>query len=118
MTIRKSHVYLADLNPRMGTEPGKVRPVLIVQTDLLNSHHPSTMVCPLTTNVKKSVKYLRVHLSKGQAGLDRDSDVMIDQLRAVDNRRLVKPLGSVSEPVMEQVSGNLAVILDLLIQAP
>ena len=51
MTIKKFHLYLADLNPRMGTEPGKTRPVVVVQTDLLNTTHPSTLVCPLTTKV-------------------------------------------------------------------
>ena len=77
--IQRGTVYLADLNPPKGTEPGKIRPVLVVQTDLLNGHHPSTLVCPLTTNVKRSAKHLRVHLSGSQAGLDKDSDVMIDQ---------------------------------------
>ena len=113
--IQRGTVCLADLNPPKGTEPGKIRPVLVVQTDLLNGHHPSTLVCPLTTNVKRSAKHLRVHLSRNQAGLDKDSDVMIDQLRAIDNRRLIKPLGSVSEPIMQQVSENLAIILDILI---
>ena len=115
--IQRGTVCLADLNPPKGTEPGKIRPVLVVQTDLLNGHHPSTLVCPLTTNVKRSVKHLRVHLSKSQAGLDKDSDVMIDQLRAIDNRRMIKSLGSVSEPIMQQVSENLAIILDLLVGA-
>ncbi|MBI4387032.1 MAG: type II toxin-antitoxin system PemK/MazF family toxin [Elusimicrobia bacterium] len=117
MRIQRGTVCLADLNPPKGTEPGKIRPVLVVQTDLLNGHHPSTLVCPLTTDVKRSVKYLRVHLSKSQAGLDKDSDVMIDQLRAIDNRRMIKSLGSVSEPIMQQVSENLAIILDLMVGA-
>ena len=116
--IQRGSIFLADMNPPKGTEPGKIRPVLVVQTDLLNGHHPSTLVCPLTTNVKRSAKRLRVHLSKSdQAGLDKDSDVMIDQLRAIDNRRMIKPLGFVSEPIMQQVSENLAIVLDLLISA-
>ncbi len=113
--IQRGSVCLADLNPTKCTEPGKIRPVLVVQTDLLNGNHPSTLVCPLTTNVKRSAKHLRVHLSRNQAGLDKDSDVMIDQLRAIDNRRMIKSLGSVSEPIMQQVAENLASILDLLI---
>ena len=115
--LRRGTVCLVDLNPPQGTEPGKIRPVLVVQTDLLNGHHPSTLVCPLTTNVKRTVKHLRVHLSKGQAGLDKDCDVMVDQLRAIDNRRMIKSLGSVSEALMQQVSENLAVVLDLLVGA-
>ena len=114
--IQRGTVCLADLNPPKGTEPGKIRPVLVVQTDMLNGHHPSTLVCPLTTNVRKSAKHLRVHLSRGQAGVEKDSDIMIDQLRAIDNRRMIKSLGPVSESVMQQVSENLALILDLLIR--
>lgn len=64
MKIEKFHIYLADLNPRMGTEPGKIRPVIVLQTDLLNNIHPSTVICPLTTKVVKEADILRVHLLK------------------------------------------------------
>lgn len=67
--FRKWQAYLADLNPRMGTEPGKIRPVVVVQTDLLNVVHPSTVICPLTTNVHPEARFLRVHLAPGEAGL-------------------------------------------------
>jgi mRNA interferase MazF len=87
MKIRKWHIYLADLNPRMGTEPGKVRPVAVVQTDLLNGFHPSTVICPLTTKPQPRVKFLRVHLAIGEAGLEEKSDIIVDQIRAIDNRR-------------------------------
>ena len=116
MKIRRGTLYITDLSPHRGTEPGKTRPVLVVQTDLLNGHHPSTLVCPLTTNVRKSVKYLRLHLSKGEAGLDEDSDVLLDQLRAIDNRRIIKALGSLSDSAIQSASEKLAVILDLFIE--
>ncbi|MBI4669544.1 MAG: type II toxin-antitoxin system PemK/MazF family toxin, partial [Elusimicrobia bacterium] len=74
MTIKRGWVYLADLNPRKGTEPGKVRPVLVIQTDLLNNTHPSTIILPITTNVQHHAKYLRVHLAKNEGGLDAESD--------------------------------------------
>jgi len=58
---------------------------------------------------------LRIHLLKGQAGLEKDSDVMIDQLRAIDNRRIIKTLGFAPESAMRGVSENLALILDILV---
>ncbi|PIU65513.1 MAG: hypothetical protein COS84_06800 [Armatimonadetes bacterium CG07_land_8_20_14_0_80_40_9] len=61
MKIKRGFIYLADLNPKIGTEPGKVRPVLVLQTNLLNNIHPSTIVCPLTTKVEKKANYLLVH---------------------------------------------------------
>lgn len=114
--IQRGTICLADLNPAKGNEPGKIRPVLVVQTDLLNGHHPSTLICPLTTNVRRSAKHLRVHLARGQAGVEKDSDIMIDQLRAIDNRRLIRTLGPAPEPIMQRVSENLALVLDLLIR--
>ena len=117
ISVQRGRVYLADLDPPRGTEPGKVRPVLVVQSDLLNPHHSSTLICPLTTNVAPTARRLRVHLPKGQGGLSKDSDVMIDQLRAIDNRRLVKAMGYVPAAAMRQVSQNIALVLDLLVGA-
>ena len=63
MEIKQFDVWIADLNPRIGTEPGKKRPVLIIQSNLLNkANHPSTLICPLTTNVKPESDILRVNL--------------------------------------------------------
>lgn len=113
LTIKHGFIYLADLNPKLGTEPGKVRPALVLQTNLLNNIHPSTIVCPLTTKVEKKANYLRVHLKKGQGGLSKDSDVMIDLIRAIDNRRFVKKLGKAPPPIMKRVYQNVAIVLDL-----
>lgn len=104
---------MADLDPPRGAEPGKVRPVLALQTDLLQPGHASTIVLPLTTNVFSQSLVLRVHLKKGEAGLSADSDVMVDQIRAIDNRRLRRPLGAVSSRQLAEVERNLAIILDL-----
>jgi len=82
MKIIKWHVCLADLNAKMGTKPGKVRPV-VVQTDLLNGIHPSTVICPLTTKVEPKAQYLRVHLAGREAGLKQNSDILVDQVRTI-----------------------------------
>lgn len=111
MQIRQFEIWLADLNPRFGTEPGKKRPVVIVQTDLLNLDHPSTIVCPLTTNVIQEIELLRVHLRKNQ--LDKPSDILVDQVRAIDNKRLIKKVGKLDEAQIEKLKHNLSIILDL-----
>ena len=113
MLIQRQLVYLADLNPRRGTEPGKMRPVLVLQSNLLNKVHPSTVVCPLTSKIVPGVRVLRVHLKKNQAGLSRDSDVLIDQIRAIDNRRFTRLLGRVPDSIFEKVLENVRIILDL-----
>ena len=112
MKIKQFEIWIADLNPRMGTETGKVRPVIVVQTDLLNEEHPSTIVCPITTHVKPDSEILRVHLKKTKFGLKDDCDIMIDQVRAIDNKRLVKKVGEVDSDTAGKVRENLRVVLD------
>src|SRR4030066_1647003 len=96
MTLRKFHVYTADLNPRFGTEPGKIRPVVVVQTNLLNDDHPSTVICPITTQVQPKSNILRVHLKVSESGLKKESDILVDQIRAIDNRRFKERIGELS----------------------
>jgi mRNA interferase MazF len=112
MEIRKWNVYLADLNPRMGTEPGKTRPVVVVQTDLLNNHHPSTVICPLTTQIRSGLDIIRVHLQKGEGGPIEKSDIMIDQIRAIDNRRILKRLGVIRRENQRKLTENIRIILN------
>jgi len=112
MEIRKWYVYLADLNPRSGTEPGKTRPVIVVQTDLLNDYHPSTIICPITTRVQPQSDILRVHLKKGETGLTEKSDIMVDQLRAIDNRRFTKKLGMIGRLSQKKLAENIQIILN------
>jgi mRNA interferase MazF len=110
--IRKWNVYLTDLNPRFGNEPGKTRPVVVVQTDLLNNHHPSTIVCPLTTQIHPKSDLLRVHLRKGEAGLMEKLDIMVDQIRALDNRRFLKRLGMIGRVSQKKLAENIQIILN------
>ena len=113
MRIHRGWLYLADLSPRRGSEPGKTRPVLVIQTDLLNeTSHPSTWVLPCTTRLSGE-NLLRVPLPKGVAGIRQDSELMIDQSRAIDNRRFVRALGHLPGPLLREVEGKLRRLADL-----
>ncbi len=114
MEINQFEIWLADLNPRKGSESGKVRPVLLIQTNLLNKiTHPSTIILPISSKVNRDSEILRVFLKKGQMGLEKDSDIMLDQIRAIDNRRLIKRLGQIREQEIKKIRENLRIILDL-----
>lgn len=114
MSIKQFELWIADLNPEIGTESGKTRPVLIVQTNLLNKvSHPSTIVCPITTNIKMDSEILRVHLKKGTANLLQDCDIMIDQIRSIDNKRLIKKLGVLPKDLVSLVKENIQIIMDI-----
>lgn len=111
MEIKQYDIWLADLNPTKGTEPGKTRPVVIIQTDLLNNIHPSTIICPITSKVNTELVLLRVHVKKRQ--LDKPSDILVEQIRAVDNKRLIKKLGSLTKDQIEKLKENIKIVLEL-----
>ncbi len=114
MNIEQFDLWIADLNPRSGTESGKTRPVVVLQSNLLNrAEHPSTIICPLTTNVQKEAKLLRVHLGQGVANVEACCDIMIDQIRAIDNKRLIRKVGRLPEDLVERLKENLVIVLDL-----
>jgi len=113
MIINQYEIWIADLEPRFGTKSGKVRPIVVIQTDLLNNLHPSTIVCPITTNVNPESEILRVHLKKGTSNLKVDCDILIDQIRAIDNKRLSKRLGKLPENIIAEIKNNISVVLDL-----
>jgi mRNA interferase MazF len=113
MKIKQFDVWTADLNPQIGTEPDKIRPVLVIQTDLLNSIHPLTIICPITTKVVKESDILRVHMKKGVSNIQKPSDLMIDQIRAIDNKRFVQKIGELPNDIRKIVVENLKIILDL-----
>ena len=107
MRIRRGSLYLADLDPRRGSEPGKVRPVLVIQTDLLNeAGHPSTWVVPCTTRLSGE-NLLRVVLPRGIAGNREECEVMIDQSRAIDNGRFVRALRAPPRALLREVEEKL-----------
>jgi mRNA interferase MazF len=112
MKIKQFDIWIANLEPQRGTETGKRRPVLIIQTNLLKDH-PSTIICPITTNVAPESDILRVHLKKGTSNLKSDSDIMIDQIRAIDNRRLTTKLGDLPQDLQIKVKENISIVLDL-----
>ena len=107
MILRNGWLYVADLSPRVGTEPGKPRPVLVIQSDLLNEvGHPSTWVLPCTTRTVGE-NLLRVPLPAKIAGNPRDCEIMIDQSRAIDNGRFRRRLRPVPAPLLAEVKDKL-----------
>ena len=111
MKLKQFDIWLADLNPILGKEAGKTRPVVIVQTDLLNDFHLSTVICPITSKVNKEIELLRVHLKKGQ--LDKPSDILVDQLRAIDNNRLKMKVGTLTKEQIQTLKVNIKIVLDI-----
>ena len=111
MRIEKFGIYIAALNPRYGTEPGKKRPVVVVQTDLLNDVHPSTIICPISSKVSPKAEILRVHIDLKEAGLRASSDILVDQIRSIDNKRFMEQKGILSPRNQKQLLVSLRIII-------
>lgn len=91
--IFKGDVYYADLNPIIGSEQGGVRPVVILQNDIGNKYSQTTIVAPMTT---KSKTYVPMHVKLKESFLAKRSTLLLEQIRTIDKRRLIKALNSQS----------------------
>jgi mRNA interferase MazF len=114
MPIKRGHLYIVDFNPRIKTKPGKLRPALVLQSDLVNeAGYPSTIVIPTTTRLIENAGMLRFRLKKGQGGIARDSDLLLGQAIAVANESFRQEVGNLPNALMEEIEGRMRIILSL-----
>ena len=114
MPIKRGQLYIVDFNPRIKTKPGKLRPALVLQSDLVNeAEYPSTVVVPTTTRLVENPGILRLRLKKGQGGVSRDSDLLLGQVIAVANHSFRQEIGSLPNPMMAEVDNRIRIILGL-----
>ena len=109
--LQQYDIWLADLNPARGSIPGKIRPVVIIQSNILNKYSMSTVVCPITSNVLINHELLRVFVNKGQ--LDIDSDILVDHIRTIENKKLIKKISRLNFEQIKKIKKNLMIVLDL-----
>jgi mRNA interferase MazF len=99
---KRGEVYLVNLDPTMGSETKKTRPAVIIQNDVGNQYSPVTIVAPITSG-DKSRYPIEVEVKAPEGGLVNDSLVLLNQIRVIDKRRLVKPQGKLKGNTMERV---------------
>ena len=114
MVIKRGHVYIVDSNPRVRTKPGKLRPAVVLQSDIVNeAGYPSTIVIPTTTRLVENPGILRLRIEKGQGGLARDSDLLLGQVIAVANESFRQEIGVLPDIVMNELERRVRIILSL-----
>ena len=114
MEIKRGYLYIIDFNPQIKTKPGKLRPGLVLQSDLVTeAGYPSTLVIPTTTKVVEDPGILRLRIRKGEAGLKHDSDLLLGQIIAVANETFRHILGVLPDRLMDEISQRTRSILGL-----
>jgi len=112
--IRRGHLYLVDFNPRIRTKPGKLRPAVVLQSDLVSeAGYPSTVVVPTTTQLVENAGFLRLRLKRGVAGIERDSDMLIGQLIAVANESFRREIGALPVALLQDLERRVRILLEL-----
>ena len=111
MRIKRGDIFLANLEPIKGSEQGGIRPVLIIQNDISNKHSPVTIIAAITSKIFEKEFPTNVFLLKKDSKLDRDSTVLLNQIRTIDKSRLTQKIGSLEVYIINKV--NLALKISL-----
>lgn len=114
MKIIRGHIYIVDFNPRVHTKPGKVRPAVVIQSNLVtDAGYSSTIVVPTTSKIIDDVGFMRLKLPKGVCGLDKASDLLLGQIIAVANLSFKKNLGPLPQELFAELEARLRLILEM-----
>ncbi len=107
--IRRGDIYYADLSPVVGSEQGGLRPVLIIQNDVGNRYSPTVIAAAITSRMDKTRLPTHIDIFADKAGLQKDSVVLLEQVRTLDKKRLRERMGHLDDGAMKQVNSALAV---------
>lgn len=111
--MKRGEIWVVDLGAPKANKPGKQRPAIIVQSDMVTQADHSTITVCLITSESKPTFQMRLPLAAGTAGLDRDSNIMIDQIRTLDRIRFKRQLGTLDPVLMQRTDHLLRQFLDL-----
>ena len=104
-------MFFADLSPVVGSEQGGVRPVLIIQNDIGNRFSPTVIVAAITAQIQKAKLPTHVEIDAEQHGFDRDSVILLEQIRTIDKQRLTDKITHLDEAMMRKVNDSLQISL-------
>ncbi len=111
--MRRGDIYYADLRPVVGSEQGGIRPVLIIQNDVGNRHSPTVICAAITSKMNKAKLPTHIELSSGKYDMEKDSVILLEQLRTIDKTRLKDKVCHLDEGIMKRVNHGLMVSLEL-----
>ena len=111
MVVKRGDSFYADLRPVIGSEQGGIRPVIIIQNDIGNKYSPTVIVAAITSQINKAKLPTHVEISSEEYGLNRDSVVLLEQIRTLDKKRLKEKIGHMTVEDMKKVDTSLLISL-------
>ena len=109
MVIKRGDIFYADLSPVIGSEQGGIRPVLIIQNDIGNKYSPTVIAAAITSQINKAKLPTHIEISAKEYGLQRDSVILLEQIRTIDKRRLREKIAHLDDELMDKVNDALAI---------
>lgn len=114
MQIRRGDIFFADLSPVVGSEQGGTRPVLVLQNDIGNQYSPTTIVAAITSQISKAKLPTHVEVTAKGSGLEKDSVILLEQIRTIDKTRLREKVTSLNDEIMNKVAQSVEISLGLI----
>ena len=112
--VKRGEIYYADLSPVVGSEQGGVRPVLIIQNDIGNRYSPTVIAAAITSQRDKAKLPTHIELSAQSCGLQKDSTVLLEQVRTIDKKRLRERMGEITPETMNSINSALSISFGLV----
>ncbi len=113
MNVKRGDIYFADLSPVVGSEQGGMRPVLIVQNDVGNKYSPTVIAAAITSRLGKTRLPTHIDVAADRVGLQKDSVILLEQIRTIDKKRLGEKMGHLDRATMNAVDAAISVSFGL-----
>lgn len=113
MIVKRGDIYYADLSPVVGSEQGGIRPVLVIQNDIGNKYSPTVIAAAITSQINKAKMPTHIELAAKDYGLNKDSVILLEQIRTIDKRRLREKIGRIDDGIMASVNNALSISFGL-----
>ena len=113
MIVKRGDIYYADLSPVVGSEQGGIRPVLVIQNDIGNKYSPTVIAAAITSQINKAKMPTHIELAVKDYGLNKDSVILLEQIRTIDKRRLREKIGRIDDGLMASVNNALSISFGL-----
>jgi mRNA interferase MazF len=114
LIVKRGDVYFADLSPVVGSEQGGVRPVLVIQNDIGNRFSPTVIIAAITAQIQKAKLPTHVEIDAKRYGFERDSVILLEQIRTIDKQRLTDKITHLDDEMMEKVDEALQISVGLI----